>query len=155
MSWELQSIVTGCKKVLNTAEGVLVKYDKLGKEAKYGPKLWQQIRFGNGELHDMAEIKAKIVYYTSAISLFLNMVAIGSMGRVEKQMNDAGEELQEIRIAVNGITAYLAAKTNYESSVLTTYADDEKAVWKASRRELLAEGFSSWTVRKHKGLIKA
>ena len=45
--------------------------------------------------------------------------------------------------------------TNREGSVLTTYADDDKVVWKEFRKELIGEGFSSVIMRKHKRLIKA
>ena len=152
---ELQSLVTGCKKTLKTLENILVKYNSLSGEQRSGRKLWQRIKFGNGEMQDLAELRATLVYHTSAISLFLNMVSIGSIGRVERQMDEAGGDLRDIRIALNGITAHLLAGNNRESSVLTTYADDDKAVWKEFRRELVKEGFSSSIVRQYKGLIKA
>jgi len=45
--------------------------------------------------------------------------------------------------------------TSHLTQVLTTYADDDRAVWKEFRRELVTDGFSSSTIRKYKGLIKA
>ncbi|KAL8823635.1 MAG: hypothetical protein Q9191_005682 [Dirinaria sp. TL-2023a] len=152
---ELQSLVIGCKKTLTTLENILVKYNSLSEEQRSGRKLWQRIRFGNGEMQDLADLRGTLVYYTSAISLFLNVVSMGSVGRVEKQMNEAGGDLRDIRVAVNGITAHLLARNNRDGSVLTTYADDDKAVWKELRRELVKDGFSSSTVRQYKGLIKA
>ena len=38
---------------------------------------------------------------------------------------------------------------------MTAYADDDRAIWKELRRELVTEGFSSSTIHKYKGLIKA
>ena len=71
-------------------------------------------------------------------------------------MNNAGGDLKEIKVAVNSITAHLMSKsTRHEGSILTAYADDDRAVWKEFRRELLEDGFSSSVIRKHKGLIKA
>jgi len=152
---ELQSILAGCKKLLETLETVMIKYNSLSQEKRSGRRLWQRIRFGNGEMQDLTELRARLVYYTSALSLFLNMVSIGSVGRVERRMEEAGGDLREIKLAVNGITAHLLGGSKPEGSILTAYADDDKAVWKEFRRELVSEGFSSVTIRKHKNTIKA
>ena len=85
----------------------------------------------------------------------MNMVSMGSIGRVEQQMEKAGGDIEEIRIAVNGITARLSSMSNQEGSILATYEDDDKAVWKELRKELYQEGFSSAIIEKHKPLIKA
>lgn len=45
--------------------------------------------------------------------------------------------------------------TSHLTQVLTTYADDDRAVWKEFRRELVTDGFASSTIRKYKGLIQA
>ena len=152
---ELQAIVDGCEKVLKLLNRVLKKYNTLSEKERSVKKLWQRVRFGNGELADIRDLREKMTYYTSALSLFVNMVSMGSMGRVEQKMETAGEDIRELRIAVNGITAHLLSANKREGSVLTTYADDDKAVWKEFRRELIEEGFSSATIRKHKRLIKA
>ena len=153
---ELRVIFDGCKRVLNILDQILTKYNALSEQERSGRKLWQKISFGNGKMTNLAEMRGKLTYYTSAMSLFLNMVSVGTMGRVERQMNDAGGDLKEIKVAVNDITAHLMSKsTRHEGSVLTAYAYDDRAVWKEFRRELLVDGFSSSVIRKHKGLIKA
>ena len=153
---ELKVIVDGCRKVLSVLDQVLTKYNALSEQERSGRKLWQKIRFGNGTMGDLAEQRGKLTYYTSALSLFLNMVSMGTMGRVERQMTDAGGELKEIKVAVHGITAHLMSRSNrHEGSILTAYADDDRAVWKEFRRELVEDGFSSSVIRKHKRLIKA
>lgn len=70
-------------------------------------------------------------------------------------MNDAGGDLKEIKRAVNDVSAHLMAQDHSRGSVLTTYPDDEKAIWKEFRRELIEDGFSSSVIREHKDLIKA
>lgn len=153
---QLHVIVGGCRRVLNILDQVLTKYNALGDQERSGRRLWQKIKFGNGEMADLAEMRGKLIYWTTAMSLFLKMVSMGTMGRVERQMNDAGGDLKEIKAAVNGITAHLLSSSNrHEGSVLTAYADDDRAVWKEFRRELLEDGFSSSVIRKHKRLIKA
>ena len=152
---ELEFIASGCHRVLKVLDQILKKYNALSEEERSGRKLWQKIKFGNGQMADLADYRSKIVYYTSALSLWLNMISIGTMGSVEKQMNDAGGDLKEIKEAVNGITAHLIAKYRSEGSVLTAYPDDDKAIWKEFRRELIGDGFSSSVIGKHKHLIKA
>ena len=153
---ELDVVFDGCKKVLNVLDQVLTKYNALSDQERSGRKLLARIRFGNGKMADMVEMRGKLAYYSSAMSLFLNMVSMRSMGRVERRMNDAGGDLKEIKVAVNGITAHLMSiSIRHEGSVLTAYADDDRAVWKEFRRELLKDGFSSSIIRKHKAVIKA
>ena len=151
---ELSNIVHGCEKNLRVLDLVLEKYNALSETERSGRKLWQRIRFGNGQIADLADIRGRSTFYISAISLFLNMLNLGSAGRVEREMTRAGGELRDIRLAVNGITAYLMTG-GPEGSVLTAYANDEKAVWKEFRRELVADGFTSSTIRKHKQVIMA
>ena len=153
---ELEVMTDGCEKVLNVLDQVLTKYNALSEQERSGRKLWQKIRFGNGKMVDLADWRAKLTYYTSAISLFLNIVSMGSMGRVERQMNNAGGDLREIKVAVNSITAHMMSRSNRnEGSILTAYVDDDRAVWKEFRRELVEDGFSSSVIRKNKRLIKA
>ena len=152
----LQVIVNGCQRVLRELDQVLKKYNALSEKERRGKRLWQKIKFGNGKMADMAEMRAKLTSYTSAMSLFLDMVSMGAMGRVERQINDTGGDLKEIKVAVNGIAAHLMPGSNrHEGSVLTAYAGDDRAVWKEFRRELVKDGFSSSVIRKHKRLIKA
>lgn len=152
---EFEAIAGGCHGVLKILDQILEKYNALSEAERTGRKLWQKIKFGNGQMADLADYRSKVVYYTSAMSVFLNMVSIGNMGNVEKQMNDAGDDLKEIKQAVNGITAQLIAKDRSEGSVLTAYADDDTMIWKELRRELIWNGLPSSVISKHKDLIKA
>ena len=152
---DLAPIVDGCGKTLDVLDRILEKYNALSDEERSKRKLWKAVRFGNGELANVKDLRSKLTYYTSNLALFLNMVSMGSMGIVEKQMYEAGGDLKDIRRAVNGITAHLMSAANKEGSVLTDYADDDRAVWKAFRRELITEGFSSDVIRVHKDTIQA
>ena len=152
---EIEFLAGGCHRVLMILDQIWEKYNALSETERSGRKLWQKIKFGNGQMADLADLRSKVVFYTSAISLFLNMISIGTMGSVEKQMNDAGGDLKEIKQAVNGITAHLVAKDRSEGSVLTAYPDDDRIFWKELRRELIENGFSSFVIKKHRHLIKA
>ena len=124
---EIEAIADGCHRVLKILDQILEKYNALGEEERSGRKLWQKIKFGNGQMADLADYRSKVVYYTSATSLYLNMISIGTMGSVEKQMNASGGDIRDIKQAVNGITAHLIAQDHTRGSVLTAYPDDDKA----------------------------
>ena len=152
---ELSTMVFGCRKTLRVLDKILAKYNALSSDERSSRKLWQQIRFGNGQIATLLDQRSMLTYYTSALSLFLNTVSTGKLGRIEGQLNNAGGDLKELRLAVNSITAHLLSKSNQEGSVLTAYADDDRKVWREFRRELIGDGFSSRFLHKHKGLIKA
>ena len=152
---ELESIIGGCEKVLKKLDAILDKYNSLGEEERTARKLWRKVRFGDGQVGDVAQLRGKLTYYVSALTLFLNMVSTGTVGRVERKMDDAGGELREIRLAVNGITAHLLAENKAEGSVFTAYPDDDVSVWRELRRELNREGFSSNFIHQNKEIIKA
>ena len=152
---ELGTIVNGCTKTLRVLDKILDKYNALSDQERSTRKLWQQIKFGNGQIANLTDQRNMLTYYTSALSLYLNMISVGAVGRVEQQMENAGGELREIKLAVNSITAHFLAQANHEGSVLTAYDNDEKAVWKEFRRELIRDGFSSHHLRKHKTQIQA
>ena len=152
---ELRTLVTGCQRVLRVLDKVLDKYNALGEPERNRRQLWQKIRFGNGEVEDVQEQRARLRYYTLAISLHLNLATLGSQGRMEKQIEEAGGDIKEIQKGVNRIAAELMSVKRHEGSVMTVYDDDEKAFWKDLRRGLVKDGFTSSKIRHYKDLIEA
>lgn len=104
-------LVNRCKKSISILDQVLTKYNALSEQERSGRRLWQKIRFGNGKMLDIADLRARLMYYTSAMSLLLNMVSLGTMGRVERQLHDAGGDLKDIKVSVNEIVAQMMAKS--------------------------------------------
>ncbi len=153
---ELAQLSEDCRRVLRTLDGILKKYNALSEEKRSATKLWKKVQFGNGEMLDLAELRLKVATSTSALTLFLNLLSIGSQGKVESYMESQGDELKEMRRSLNWITASMQAKAPKagEGSILTTYAGDDKAIWKDFRRELIREGFSSEVLERHMETIK-
>ena len=151
---ELERLARHCERVLKVLEQILNKYNALSQERRSVTKLWQKVKFGNGEMLDLGKIRAELVTHTQALNLFLNLLSIGSQGKVEKYMDSHGEELREIKHALHWVTASMQAKSHEEKSILTTYGDDDKAIWKTFRRELIEEGFSCQLLNKHRSTIK-
>lgn len=152
---EIEPILNGSGKVLRTLNGIFERYNALSEEERSTKKLWQKIRFGNGKMADLGDLRSKVTFYTSALSLLLNIVSMSTMGRVEQKIDEAGGELKDIQQAVHWLTARMMSKSRCEGSVLTAYTNDDRSIWKEFRRELVRDGFSSAILRKHKATIKA
>jgi hypothetical protein len=150
---ELGAILVSCEKVLRVLDSILEKYNALPEEKRGVTGLWQKIRFGNGEMQDLGELRLQLSNYTSTIALHINLASSRSHGRVEQIMERQGGVLLDMRQTLDVITASKSAK-NREGSVLTSYADDNKAFWKDIRRDLIAEGYPSSVIAKHKDIIK-
>lgn len=151
---ELEAIASGCQDVLGISDNILEKYNALSEREQSVRKLWQRVKFGNGESANLKDLR-KIVYFTSALSLYLNMVSVGSMGRIEKQMEEAAGDLKEVKWAVNRIAVHLMADSAQEGSILTSYTNDDRTIWRGFRRDLVKRGFSSSFLHKHKAIIQA
>ena len=152
---ELAVIADGCKDILTQLDKVLVKYNALSEQERSVRRLWKKIKFGNGVVADVAALRSKITYYASSLTLFLNMISLGTIGNIEAKMDKAGGDLQDIKTAVNHITAHLMATAGEEGSVLTAHTNDDRGAWRELRRRLLEDGFQDSLVRKHMDIIMA
>jgi len=132
---------------------VVTKYNAPPKDKKSAKKLWQQIKFANGEMMNLAEVRIKLSAHASAILMSLNLCSLSSQGRVEKQLNNVGGDLEGIRGKVDWIAANMTARTG-DGTVWTSYEDDDRGFWRELRRGLVNEGYRSSILRKHKHLIK-
>ena len=153
---ELNEHGRGCERVLNVMNSIVTRYNKLSATKRSGKRIWQKIKFGNGEMKDLADIRLKLSAYTSAITMSLNLCSLGSQGRVEKQLFDIGGDLSGIRGKVDWIAATMTAMTarSGDGTIWTSYENDDKNFWRQLRRELVREGYHSSILHKHKGLLK-
>ena len=146
--------IRGCREVLRVLKTVLEQYIELSgtDTMRTWRKLYQQIKFGNGEVGDLQDLRSKMCIKTSASNITLHMASLDSLGRIEKQMN---RYLPEMKIPIHGTAARLIANSNDEASILTSYADDEKSVWDEFRKDLTRKGFSSSRLKRYRALIMA
>jgi hypothetical protein len=134
---ELDEIIKNCRAVLVQLERLLTKYQSLGTKSK---RTWDRIKFGTEGLQTIRE---KLTFHTSSINLFLTTLGTGSLGRIEKKLEEIMEEIR-------------AGKR--EPTVLTTVDDDNEEAethWNALKSELLDDGFTRQDIEAHKGAIKA
>jgi hypothetical protein len=150
---ELNEHSRGCEGVLNVMNSIVTRYNKLSDTERSRKGVWQKVKFGNGEVKNLAEIRLKLSAHTSIITMSLNLCSLGSQGRVEKQLSDMGGDLQGIRGKVDRIAANMTARSG-DGTVWTSYENDDKSFWRQLRRELVREGYRSSVLHKHKGLLK-
>lgn len=151
---ELITLADHCQKSLKVLSNILDKYNGLSEEKRLVTKLWKRVQFANGEMQDLSKLRLELSTHTNVITLFLNLLSVGSLGKVEEQMVSQGEELRAVRRSVNWVTASLQASAGHgEGSILTSYTDDDKGFWKDFRRKMVKEGHTSRVIRKHETLI--
>jgi hypothetical protein len=158
---ELEEHAADCEGILKIMNTVLEKYNALGREQRRRRRLWQKIKFGNGEMKDLREIRNSLSAHTSAITLGFNLCALDSPGRMETTLEMAeeqsrryGRSLRGIRKSLHWVIANMSADVG-EGSVRSSYANDDKTFWRRLRKELVKEGYDNYTLQKHRRLIKA
>ncbi|KAG4440394.1 hypothetical protein IFR05_004134 [Cadophora sp. M221] len=172
---ELTEIADGCKGVLEGIDALLTKYHGLAPdstEVGKATKLWQRFRFGT-EIEDLGKLRWKIITYTSTLAVLVDSInlkateRVGDIaGRIENQMetgfaemHDRLERFEDMRKAVLFIATRARASQRYQAmeSVLSlsTYADDDKEVWRQFRSQLVSLGFKSDSLDRHMEVLKA
>ena len=152
---QLEHIATDCEVVLKQVDKIVMAYAALSEEKRSVRKIWQRVRFGNGQMADLGDLRSKLTLYTSEMLLYLNFVSMSTVGRIEQRMERDGGVLRDIKIAVEKKTAHtVLCGGDREGTILTTYTDDDTGFWKGLRRDLVKEGLPSAAINKHKHLIK-
>ena len=161
---EVSVIADGCRGVLEDIESLLQKYHALGPdgpESSAPKRLWHRIRFG-GELEELGKYRGKIITYTSMLAVHLDSVQIKATGRVENKVDEVLGRFEDMRKAVLEIATKARAAQRFGSVTsvdsllsLSTYAEDDKAVWRRFRSELIARGFRSEALDRHMDVLKA
>ena len=148
---DIEGIVAGCKQILESLNRTLENYNALGEKQRSARKMFQSIDFGNKTM-SLTNVRTQITSYTSEMTLYLNLISLGSMGRVETTMEKAGDDLKKLKSAVNSIAATLSMT---EGSVLSSHTNDDRAVWKEFRGKLIRRGFKSSQLRKYEATIQS
>jgi hypothetical protein len=152
MRSELDNNLGGCEQQLRIIDIVLKKFNSLGPEHRVGKPLWSKIQFANGEDQDVSVIRSRMSHYSIAISMSLRLMALGSRGKIERQLSHQKAPLGGLRKSVNFALAYLNSTTK-QKSLMSMHLNDAKALWRSLRRELVNDGFTKQAVQSKKTLI--
>lgn len=155
---ELLSITNDCEEILRVLEKIFIKYNALDMRDRNGPKLWQGLQLDDGQMIDLADLRKSVKYYTIRLSMFLNMLAIGIIGR--GSADDGMDEASRVfpyplsRLALNDVVARYLSKIDSESLALTDISKDDIVLWDDLRTEMLRKGYHVSAKSKHMNLIK-
>ncbi|KAL3423255.1 hypothetical protein PVAG01_05002 [Phlyctema vagabunda] len=150
---ELAPIIQNCDFTLRALENLIQKYGRLGDGSPSSPRvLWDKIKFGSNEMDELGDIRVKLISHKTSLTLFLDTIQLQQAGKVSSTLDTQSGQLDMILDKVDGIAARMCQRAG---SIMTSYDDDDKEVWKQFRRELVAEGFDSAVLHKHKDVLRA
>lgn len=145
---DLAPIIGDCDYTLRRLDLLLQKYGRLGDRGPTGPRiLWEKMKFGSNEMDELGGIRVKLISHKTSLTLFLDTIQLQHSGAVATTLQNQGGQLDVILDKVDNIAARMGQRAG---SMMTNYQDDDKEVWKQFRRELVAEGFDSGVLYKHK-----
>jgi len=151
-SRQLSSLINDCDHTLRQLDNILVKYGRLADSSSNGSPsssrvMWDKVRFGSTELDQLGATRVKLISHKSNLTLFLDTIQLHQNEAMQATLDNHGGQLDRILDKVDGIAARMG---QHNGSIMTSYDDDDKEVWKQFRRELVAEGFSSDVLQQHK-----
>jgi hypothetical protein len=140
----LKDILSNSEPTLRELHAIVVRYKSLGPSRE---KNWDKLRFG---VKNLDPLRVKLTQHIAAITAYLDAVGLGALGRIERDLNAIPERIQH---TIDALAAEIRAGRR-EGSIMSTYSDDSKDVWKQFRRELIGDGMKSSFVHKYKPLIR-
>lgn len=147
---DLAPLIADCRFTLEDLEELLRKYGDIRSDDRSGStsgRLWNQIKFGSIEMDQLGSVRVKLINHKTNITALLDTIQLRESSRVATTLDNHGGQLDIILDKVDNIASRMGQRA---ASLMTTYEDDDKEVWKSFRRELVAEGFSSDVLTRHK-----
>jgi hypothetical protein len=165
---QLIETADGCRNVLASLDALLMKYDGLNLDSKAGTgkKLRHRLGFGS-KIAELGVIRGKLITYTSTISVLIDTMQLQGTKRIETKVEggfaDVKVELKTqfdlLRKEIYSIASQKRADermgATFSTLSLSTYAGDEKNVWRDFRKELISKGFRSDSLERHKDVLQS
>jgi hypothetical protein len=131
-----------CRSLVTELEEVINKYKSLGTSRR---RTWDRIRMGNKNLDSLSR---QLVRQTAGLSAFVSVLGMSSQGRVENEV------FPELLQRMDHIAAQIRNGNASNSTALTTYDNDDKAVWREFRRDMIGAGIRSSDIHKYSAALK-
>lgn len=150
----LASILQSSVQVAEELDEIIKDYRSLGpgksREKNWSDlqKNWKRFRFG---IKDLTVLRTKLQRNVDAISAHLTAAGVSALSRIELDIKALPDEIQR---TIDGLASEIRAGRR-AGSVMTTYEDDEREVWRQFRRELIGEGMRSSLIHRFKPRIKS
>jgi hypothetical protein len=137
-----KTLSKSCQTLVAELAEVLNKYKSLGTSRR---RNWDKIRLGNKNLDGLSQ---QLIKQIASISAFVSVLGISSQGRVENEV------FPELLQRMDHIAAQIRAGNASSSTALTTYDNDDKAVWREFRRDMISVGIRSRDIHRYSAALK-
>lgn len=135
-----------CETSMKPLADLIAKHKRLGTS---DIRVVDRMRFPK---KDYLEYRGNLAFYTARLSEFLQMIGLGSLGRIEHKVEDIKGHLPKLMNKLDQMCAEFRIMGDKES-LLSDHTDDEKFVWKTFRSKLNDAGFKSNVLREHESAI--
>ncbi|OBT88499.1 hypothetical protein VE02_03469 [Pseudogymnoascus sp. 03VT05] len=152
---DLAPLIADCRYTLEDLEELIRKYGDIRTGDRDGSttgRLWNQIKSSSIEMDQLGTVRVKLINHKSNITALLDAIQLRESNKVAATLDNHGGQLDIILDKVDSIASRMGQR---DASLMTTYSDDDKEVWKSFRRELVAEGFSNDVLTRHKDVLRA
>ncbi|CZT01032.1 uncharacterized protein RAG0_08861 [Rhynchosporium agropyri] len=154
---QLAPIIGDCDFTLRQLDGLLRTYGRISSAAS-SPSIsripWDKVGFTSNEMDTLGVIRVKLISHKKSLTLFLDTLQLNQSIKIIQVLDNQEGQLDTILDKVDGIAKRMAPPRR-DGSVLTSYDDDDREVWKQFRRELILEGFSSDILQQHEDVLRA
>jgi hypothetical protein len=141
----LMEIMGKCRYTVTQLNTIVIDNKSLGSIIRSKRSNWDRLRLAHT---NYKELSGRLTNHATTISAYLDVVSASSLGRVEAKV----DELVKITNIIDRRAAEMRAG-KHEASIWSVYANDDKETWRAFRRQLVAEGVSSKTIKEHKEVL--
>ena len=149
-----KKVSKGCKTVISDLEQILERYDSLSKARgkKYRRRNWDSILWNWDRLclgtHSFEDLNQRLTKTTTALGAYVSVLGITSQSGAENGL------LPYIIRKIDDLAAQTRNGNSSTSSVMTSYSNDDKTVWKEFRRDLMNSGFRSSDIHQYSAALK-
>ena len=149
---DLLQIMENCEEALREVETFVEKHSVLDTKHNYGSskdlakRTWHNYKVGAENLDN---VRGKLTFYTSTITLFLNSLETSALGRIESKIDKLYAKL--ILEDKRNSTASVASTSSLMSFVQQDEPDQE--AWHDLRKKLVDEGVSAADIERYRDRI--
>ena len=76
---QLERLASDCGHVLEQLNKMVAAYAVLGEEKRSARKIWQKVRFSNGQMSDLGDLRSKVILYASEMLFYVNLVSMDTV----------------------------------------------------------------------------
>lgn len=144
-----QAVSGKCNRVLSELQGVLDKYESVGKSRRRNwegiKRDWDRLRMGSRSFEELHRDLTKAI---TGLTAYLSVIGVSSQIRLE---NSAFPQMIE---KIDAIAEQMRKGNSTIYSTFTAYAEDDLQVWREFRRDLVKSGFQSSDIHRYSTALK-